>query len=140
MEFVFSVPTWFPNLVSSASGNPLFCVGNFVADFHVLNHLVLLHDKSIFGVVYLHPCRLWPTVSLFMLQPRNPHIDAKPVSEGQLTLSGRPFNQLDSADFAWHTRNSLSNVISIGKSFLCVNQKMITRCATTLDITSWSFK
>jgi hypothetical protein len=51
----------------------------------------------------------------------------------------------------WHTRNSLFDVISIGKFLLCVNQKMITRfglaaCpdrelgqATADDLTFWVY-
>jgi len=42
-------------------------------------------------------------------------IDAKLGSDGRLTLSGWLFNQLDCADFAWRTKNSLFDGESIGK-------------------------
>ena len=40
-------------------------------------------------------------------------INAKLGSDGRLTLSGWPFNQLDCADFTWRTKNSLFDGESI---------------------------
>jgi len=47
-------------------------------------------------------------------------IDAKLGSDGRLTLSGWLFNQLDSPDFAWRTKNSLWGGLNIQKRELCV--------------------
>ncbi|MBU1206698.1 MAG: hypothetical protein KKH04_07210, partial [Proteobacteria bacterium] len=47
-------------------------------------------------------------------------INAKLGSDGRLTLSGWLFNQLDSPDFAWRTKNSLWGGLNIQKRELCV--------------------
>jgi hypothetical protein len=47
-------------------------------------------------------------------------LDEKLGSDGRLTLSGWFFNQLDSPDFAWRTKNSLWGEWNIQTRQLCV--------------------
>jgi hypothetical protein len=47
-------------------------------------------------------------------------MNAKLGSDGRLTLSDWPFNQLDSPDFAWRTKNSVWGEMNIQKGQLCV--------------------
>lgn len=87
----------------------------------------LLHDSSIFGAEHLHPEDYSLLPPCLHFAHAITHVDVKLGSGSRLTLTGWPCNQLDCADFIWHTKNSLFDRVSIGKFLLCVNQKMITR-------------
>jgi hypothetical protein len=50
-------------------------------------------------------------------------MNAKLGSDGRLTLSGWLLNQLDFPDFAWRTKNSLWNALSLKKRELYVKKK-----------------
>jgi hypothetical protein len=50
-------------------------------------------------------------------------MNAKLGSDGRLTLSGWLLNQLDLSGFAWRTKNSLWNALSLKKKGLYVKKK-----------------